>query len=203
MSATPRVVFFDVGGVLASNGWDRHARRRAADRFDIDLEEFQDRHDFVSNSFETGELDLDAYLDRTIFYRDRPFGRAVVVEFMLEQTHPFEESLAIAAEVAAGGRFLLATLNNESRALNEHRIETLGLRDHFAMFLSSCYLGVRKPEPEIFRIAIDVTQSLPEECVFIDDRELNLECAALEGMHTIHFTDAATLRTDLTDIGVL
>lgn len=203
MSAAPRTVLFDVGGVLASNGWDRHARQRAAARFDLDLEDFQDRHDFVSNAFETGELDLATYLDRTVFYRERSFSPRTLIEFMYEQTEPFAESLAIAAEVAASGRFLLATLNNESRALNDYRIETLGLRDVFSVFLSSCYLGVRKPEPEIYRIAIDVTRSAPEECVFIDDRELNLECAALEGMHTIHYTDPARLRTDLADMEVL
>ena len=100
-------------------------------------------------------------------------------------------------------RYLLATLNNESRELNEHRIETLGLHKNFSMFLSSCYLGVSKPEPEIYRIAIDVTQHSPDECLFIDDRSLNLECATLAGMRTIHFTDAAALRADLTTEGIL
>ncbi len=97
----------------------------------------------------------------------------------------------------------MATLNNESRALNDHRIEVLGLRDHFSTFFSSCYLGVRKPEPEIFRIAIDVTRSDPADCLFIDDRQLNLECASLEGMRTVQFKDPAGLRADLSDLGAL
>jgi len=198
-----RVLFFDVGGVLATNGWDRLARRRAAEAFSFDWEEFQDRHDFVSHDFETGRLDLSGYLERTLFYRERSFRRQDFIEFMMGQTKPFPDSLAIVDEVAATARYLLATLNNESRELNEHRIEKLGLSENFSMFLSSCYLGVSKPEPEIYRIAIDVMQHSPDECLFIDDRSLNLECATLAGMRTIHFTDAAGLRADLAKEGIL
>lgn len=198
-----RVLLFDVGGVLATNGWDRVARRRAADQFEFDWEEFQDRHEFVAHDFETGKLDLAGYLDRTLFYRERPFDRSQFVDFMKDQTQPFDESLAIAAELAASGRFLMATLNNESRELNEYRIQALGLSRTFSVFLSSCYLGVTKPEPEIYRIATDVTNHGPGKCLFIDDRRLNLECAELVGMQTNHFTDAATLRADLTVQGLL
>ena len=202
MPPATRVLLFDVGGVLATNGWDRQARQRAAEAFGFDWEEFQDRHDFVSHDFETGRLDLPGYLEQTLFYRERSFRRADFIEFMMGQTKPFPDSLAIVDEVAATARYLLATLNNESRELNEHRIEMLGLSKNFSMFLSSCYLGVRKPEPEIYRIAIDVTQHSPDECLFIDDRSLNLECATLAGMRTIHFTDAAGLRADLAKEGI-
>ncbi len=203
MQTTPGVILFDVGGVLATNGWDRAARRRAADAFDFDWEEFGDRHEFLAHDFETGRLDLDGYLDRTLFYRDRPFSKDDFVVFMKAQSEPYPDSLAIVAELAASERFLLATLNNESRELNEYRIEHLGLGEYFSMFLSSCYLGVSKPEPEIYRIAIDVTQHAPQECLFIDDRDLNLECATLEGMQTLHFTGAADLRIALDAEGLI
>ena len=203
MKSQIRVLLFDVGGVLATNGWDRAARRRAAGHFGFDWEEFQDRHDFVAHDFETGRLSLDGYLDRTLFYRERPFQRNDLVDFMKGQTQPFTESLGIVAELAASGRFLLATLNNESRELNEHRIQVLGLAERFSMFFSSCYLGVSKPEHEIYRIAVDVTQHAAAECLLVDDRSLNLECATLEGMRTIHFTGAADLRAELTSMGAL
>ncbi len=203
MSLTTRVLLFDVGGVLATNGWDRTARRRAAEEFGFDSKEFQNRHEFVAHDFETGQLDLVGYLDRTLFYRERPFQREDIAEFIKHQTEPYNDSLAIVAELAAYRRYLLATLNNESRELNEHRIQKLGLEKHFSIFLSSCYLGVRKPEPETYRIAIDLTQHEPAECVFIDDRLLNLECAAREGIRTIHFAGAAGLRAELIAQGVL
>lgn len=203
MPSQTRVILFDVGGVLASNGWDRYARRRATDEFGVDWEEFQDRHDLIAADFETGNLDLKEYLDRTLFYRDRSFDPDDFIEFMKRQTEPFTDSLAIAAELASSGRFVMGTLNNESRELNDHRIERLGLADYFSMFISSCYVGLRKPEPEIYRLAVDVTQHAPGECLFIDDRPLNLECAELEGMRTLHYTDTAGLRAGLIAEGVL
>ena len=203
MSAKTKVILFDVGGVLASNGWDRVARHRAADEFGFDWTEFQDRHDFVAHDFETGRLDLHGYLERTLFYRERSFQPDDFVTFMKEQTKPFEDSLTIARELAASRSYVLATLNNESRELNEHRIQILGLEEIFSMFLSSCYLGVSKPKPEIYRIAIDVTQHSPDECLFIDDRSLNLECAVREGMRTVHFTGAVDLRAQLILLGLL
>ncbi len=196
-----KVLFFDVGGVLLSNGWDRHSRREACQHFDLDWEDFQDRHDFVFTDFEIGELTLDGYLQRTVFYRDRPFTRDEFYSFMKSQSEALPESMALLRELSESGTYLLATLNNESRELNEYRIEKFGLGDHFSLFLSSCYLGVRKPEPEIYQIAVDVTR-VPEQCVFIDDRELNLECADLAGIRAIHFRNVKQLRGSLTELGV-
>jgi putative hydrolase of the HAD superfamily len=202
MSNDVTVIFFDVGGVLLSNGWDRESRRAAADRFDLDWEDFQDRHDQVSAPFETGALDLATYLERTVFYRSRPFDRSDFADFMKAQTEPIPESLEVLSDLSASGNYLLATLNNESRELNEYRIDRFRLREHFSMFLSSCYLGVRKPEPEIYEMAIAITQQPAGQCLFVDDRELNLECAVTAGIRTIHFRDAEGLRTSLGDAGV-
>ena len=199
---TIEVIFFDVGGVLGTNGWDRHSRRAACDRFDLDWEDFQDRHDFVSSAFETGEMDLTTYLERTIFYREREFTPADFAGFMRGQSVPDEAALEVVRRVGDGGRYLLATLNNESRELNEHRIGKFGLADHFTMFLSSCYLGVRKPEPEIYRIAVDLVQRPAEACVFVDDRALNLECAVMAGIKPVHFGGADRLPGQLAELGV-
>lgn len=196
------VLLFDVGGVLLTNGWDRPSRRRACDHFGLDWEEFGDRHDLVAADFETGRLTMDDYLQRTVFYRDRPFGREQLIAYMQSLSQPLPGSLELLGSLAATDRYLLATLNNESRELNEYRIETFGLRSHFSLFLSSCYLGVSKPEKEIYRMAIDLTQHRPEDCVFIDDRLLNLECAELEGIHPIHFRSPGELQTSLGALGV-
>ena len=197
-----KVLLFDVGGVLLSNGWDRASRRLACQRFALDWEDFQDRHDLVSGDFERGKLTIDEYLERTVFYRERPFTRQEFIAFMKAQSEPFPESLALLGDLAASGEYLLATLNNESRELNEHRIDTFGLRDYFTMFLSSCYLGMRKPNAGIYGVAVDVLQHRPEECVFIDDRELNLECAGRAGIQPIHYQDAQQLRDSLAGLGV-
>ncbi len=197
-----KVLLFDVGGVLLSNGWDRESRRLACQRFDLDWEDFQDRHDFVAADFDTGKLTLDGYLDRTVFYRDRSFTRDDFIAFMKAQSEPIPDSLQLVRELGATGDYVLATLNNESRELNEHRIDTFGLREYFTMFLSSCYLGMKKPEAEIYGVAVDILQHRPDECVFIDDRQLNLECAERAGINAIHFRGAEHLRTSLAEFGV-
>ena len=201
--AEPSVIFFDVGGVLLTNGWDRVARREACKTFDLDWEDFQDRHDFVADAFERGHTDLSTYLHRTVFYRDRSFTRTDFVDFIKSRSMRMPESLNVLHRLSATGRYVLATLNNESREINEHRIDTFGLRDHFHMFLSSCYLGIRKPEPEIYATAVDIVQRPPEEALFIDDRALNLECAALAGITPIHFETAEGLLDDLATAGVV
>ena len=197
-----KVLLFDIGGVLLTNGWDRNSRRLACERFDLDWEDFQDRHEFVAPDFETGKLTMTEYLQRTVFYRERPFTEEEFVGFMKAQSKAMPESMALLADLAASGKYLLATLNNESRELNDHRIETFRLREYFSAFMSSCYLGMRKPEEDIYRVAVDIIQHQPDECVFIDDRELNLECADRAGLKSVHFKHADQLRTSLNELGV-
>lgn len=195
-------IFSDVGGVLGTNGWDHGERAAAAAQFGFDLVEFESRHEFLAAALDTAQLTLDQYLDRTIFYRDRPFTREAFRQFMIGQSKPYPESLQVIGRVAASGKYLLATLNNESLELNAYRIEAFGLRHIFKFYLSSCYLGVRKPNAAIYQAALQLTQQEPARCVFIDDRALNLECAQHEGMKTIQFRNAAQLEQDLRALGV-
>ena len=194
-------IFWDVGGVLLSNAWDRAQRERALEQFKLDEEEFDDRHGMVVSSFERGKISLDEYLDRTIFYRPRPFTRGVFREFMFSLSQPQREVLAFARELSASGKYLMATINNESKELNQYRIQTFGLREIFTLFVSSCFVGFRKPEQPIYRLALEITQKPPEECCFIDDRALNLECARQLGMHTIEMQDIEQLKRDLLRLG--
>lgn len=195
-------LFFDVGGVLATNGWDRQARRNCVESFELDWDEYQDRHEFVSDAFETGAMTIDDYLDRTVFYRDRSFTRSSFIDAMKGESRADPEALELIKRLAGTGKYLLATLNNESRELNAHRVETFGLRRYFSAFLTSGYLGVKKPDERMYRLALDLTQRDPEECVFVDDRPLNLKCAALLGMTGIHFETVGQLETDLAGLGV-
>lgn len=195
-------VFSDVGGVLLTNGWDRSARDKLVEQFGLEGEDFEDRHQRVGAGLDTGQLEIDPYLDRTIFYRPRSFPKQAVREFMFAQSKAIPGSLALVARLAQTRQVLLATLNNESRELNLYRIEKFGLRNYFAVFFSSCFLGVQKPDPQIYRLALDLSQRAPEECVFIDDRPVNLECARQLGIHTIQFLNAAQLEGDLRSLGV-
>ena len=195
-------VFCDVGGVLLTNGWDHGERTRLVEKFGLDGADFEGRHQMLAAALDAGQLDLDQYLDRTIFYRPRAFRKQEVRDFIYAQSEALPESLAVIGRLAQTRRVFLATLNNESRELNLHRIEKFGLRNYFSVFFSSCYLGVSKPDPQIYRLALDLSQQPAQECVFIDDRSLNLECAHRLGLHTIQFLNAEQLENDLHTLGV-
>ena len=195
-------LFWDVGGVLLSNAWDHTQRQQAIEKFGLEREEFSERHELVFSSFERGKISLDEYLDRTVFYRVQPFTRDEFKNYMYSLSTPDEAALAFAKELADSGRYLMGTINNESRELNAYRIEKFGLRSIFRIFVSSCYVGLRKPEEGIYKLTLDVTQQAPEQCCFIDDRALNLEVAKRLGMHTVEMHGAEQLRTELKTIGV-
>jgi len=197
-----RAIFWDVGGVLLTNAWDREQRTIALEHFHLDEEEFHDRHEMVVSSFERGKISLNEYLDRTVFYRERPFTRDAFRDFMFSLSQPFPEVIAFAQKLAASGKYLTSTINNESRELNYYRIEKYGLRTVFRLFISSCFVGFRKPERDIYRLALELTQIPAEECCFIDDRALNLECAVKLGMRTIQMENLEQLRGDLGKLGV-
>lgn len=196
-------LFSDVGGVLLTNGWDRKSRSNAAERFELDWDEFQDRHELVASAFDKGQLGLEEYLNRTVFYRPRVFTPEQFKEFMLAQSQACPDSLAVMDRVARGRKYLLATLNNESLELNHYRIEHFGLRKYFTVFFSSCFLGVKKPDKAIYRLALQMTQRAPGECVFVDDRPLNLECARALGIRTILFQNAGQLERELRELGIV
>lgn len=195
-------VFFDIGGVLGTNAWDRDQRARAVERFDLD-DEFEGRHQEVVGEFESGRLSLHDYLESVIFYCPRSFTREEIVAFMFSQSEPFPESLDIARQLSRRPGLRLMTLNNESAELNLHRIAAFGLREIFSAFLSSCWLGVRKPQPVIFERALAIVQARPERVVFVDDREQNLAPARAQGYGTIHFTSAPELEKSLRGLGLL
>ena len=195
-------IFWDVGGVLLSNAWDRSQRERAREQFKLDGAEFLDRHEMLVSSLERGKISLQEYLERTIFYRPRAFTPDAFKEFMFSLSKPIPETLQLAKDLSRSCRYLMSTINNESKELNLFRIRTFGLREIFSLFVSSCFVGLRKPEEGIYRLALEITQRLPEECCFVDDRPLNLDSAAKLGMQIVQMKDATQLRHDFGKMGV-
>lgn len=195
-------LFWDIGGVILTNGWDRNSRREAASAFNFDYEEFQDRHDLSFPAFDSGQITLNEYLDRTLFYRTRSFSREEFTAFMFAQSKEYSDTRAVLAAAARAGKYFIGSINNEPFELNQYRIEAFHLRRDLLVFFSSCYVRSRKPEETIFRVALEVTQCPPEQCVFIDDRPLNLESPRRLGMSVIHHQNAEQLRTELRNLGV-
>ena len=196
-------VFFDIGGVLGTNGWDHEQRTRALEKFGVEDEDFEHRHQQVVSEFENGAMSLEEYLDVTVFYAPRMFSREDFELYMLSLSEPNPYSIQVAKHLAATGRVRLMTMNNESAVLNVYRIDHFGLREIFPTFLSSCWLGVRKPQRAFFERGLGIAQADPKSSLLIDDRDQNLAPAAALGMRTIRFTDAESLAQHLAGYGVL
>jgi putative hydrolase of the HAD superfamily len=190
-------IFFDIGGVLGSNGWDREQRQRAIERFNLDADDFQWRHEDLIGEWEEGRITLDEYLDIAVFHTQRDFSRSAFIRFMLDQSIPNRDTVAIARELAQMSRFTMMTLNNESEELNAYRIIEFGLAPIFEAFISSCYLSVRKPFRRFYNRALGIAQCEPSKSLFIDDRQQNLTPAQSMGMNVILFKSAPQLRADL------
>jgi putative hydrolase of the HAD superfamily len=183
-----KALFTDVGGVILTNGWDGGARKRAAEQFHLDLAEVDQRHHLTFDTYEIGKLSLDDYLDRIVFYEPRSFSREDFKTFVFAQSKPFPEMIDLIRRTKARNSLKLAVVSNEGRELTEYRIRQFGLADFVDFFVSSCFVHFRKPDTDIFRMAIDMAQTPPEQTVYLDDRPLFVEVARTMGLQAIHHT---------------
>jgi putative hydrolase of the HAD superfamily len=196
------VILFDVGGVLLTNGWDNRERAKVLEQFHLDRTAFEARHPDPYRAWERGAIPVEAYLDATVFTEPRIFSHQEFFAAMCANSLPLPNgALGILGELAASNQYLLGALNNEARETNEYRFKQFGLNGYFKVKLSSCYLGLRKPDQAIFRLALDILGRPAHRILFIDDREENTAAAALAGMKAIHFQNADALRVELVSLG--
>jgi putative hydrolase of the HAD superfamily len=195
-------LFWDIGGVLLTNGWDVEVRRRAAEYFRLDWRDFESRHERLAAPLEMRQLTLHEYLEQTVFHVPRPYTISEFIKFMLGQSKPCPRTLRVAEEIARMKRYLMAAISNESLELTLYRIHKFSLRDYFCVFFSSCFLGARKPDAKIFSLALEMTARSAEECLFIDDRPENAAGARALGMRAIEYRSVAQLRSELRNHGV-
>lgn len=198
------VILFDIGGVLLTNGWDHRERTAIVEQFHLDGAALEAHHAKAFESWERGELTLDEYLDAVVFYEPRSFTREEFFAAICAQSKKLPDgALCILEELAASHRCMLGSLNNEARETHEFRMSNFGLRNFLNFTFTSCYMGIRKPDPNIYRHALGILGAAPERAVFIDDRLENVAAAAAVGMKAIRFTGADTLRRDLQSLQVL
>ncbi len=204
MSEAPSTtcLFLDIGGVLLTNGWDHEARQRAATNFQLDAAETEERHQLVVDTYEEGRLTLEAYLDRVIFHQQRTFTRAQFQRFMFAQSHAYPEMLDLIARLKVRHRLKIVVVSNEGRELNEHRIRTFELAGLVDAFITSCFVHVRKPDADIFRLALDIAQAPPGNVVYIENTPMFVEIAEALGLRGIHHTDYETTRAKLAALGL-
>ena len=204
-----RTIFWDIGGVILSNGWDRDQRARVLGPLGVDLAGYEKRHPSENFYWERGRIDAATFFDRTIFKprNSEPSKLNFTFDDLWpkvcgESSFPYPESFDILVALKSSGHFKLATLNNESIELNEYRLDTFGLRQQFDYFICSGHINEMKPHPDIFRAAIRISGQPASTAVFIDDKQENIDAAVYHGMHGIRFESPAQLRSSLADLGI-
>jgi putative hydrolase of the HAD superfamily len=184
-SAPVTALFLDIGGVMLTNGWDRRSREAAAKKFNLDLDELNDRHRMTFDTYEAGKLNLDEYLKRAVFYQPRPFTIEDFRAFMYDQSEAYPEMIELVRGLKAKYGLRIAVVNNEGRELNEHRIRTFKLYEFVDFFISSCFVHFRKPDVDIWKVALDIAQVPRENVVYIDDRNMFVQVAESLGLRGI------------------
>jgi len=195
-------LFLDIGGVLLTNGWDRQARERAAKTFKLDLGEMQERHHLTFDTYEVGKTTLDEYLIRVVFYKRRPFTPGQFKNFMFEQSKPFPQMIELVGELKQRYGLKIAVVSNEGRELTSHRIRKFKLDRFVDFFISSCFVHFRKPDADIFRIALDIAQVPAARVVYIEDRPIFVQVAETLGIRGIHHTDYNSTCAKLASFGL-
>ena len=195
-------LFLDIGGVLLTNGWDRHSRMHAAETFHIDFGEMDERHHLTYDTYEAGKLSLEEYLNRVIFYEERPFTVGEFRTFMLSRSKPYNEMIDLIRVLKTHHHLKTVAVSNEGRELTRYRIQQFSLDEVIDTFVSSCFVHFRKPDLDIYQIALDVSQSAPEQVVYIDDRRLFVEVADGLGIRGIHHTSYQATHEALDELGL-
>jgi len=184
-----KIIFSDIGGVLLTNGWGHESRQAAAAKFGFDYTEMNILHEFIFNVYEIGKISLDEYLNTTLFYRARNFTKQAFIEFMLLQSAELPTlQWLIQFKKKHTSRFRFISINNEGKELNDYRIRQFKLHDCFDAFISSCEVGMRKPDPGIFQLAMGIAQVSPEQCIYFDDRQILVDAASKTGMACFRHT---------------
>jgi putative hydrolase of the HAD superfamily len=201
-SSKINTLFLDIGGVLLTNGWGRNARSRAAKEFYLDEDEFSERHHMTFDTYEEGKLSLDEYLNRVVFYEPRPFTAQDFKKFMFDQSRPIEAMINLIRRLKADHRLKTVAVSNEGRELTEYRVKEFRLYEIIDAFISSCFVHFRKPDEDIYRIALDVSQVRPEQVAYLDDRKMFVEVARGLGIIGIHHTGYESTLAALKDMGL-
>ena len=199
-AAALKVLFFDIGGVLLTNGWGRDSRKLAAEQFGLDYDEVNEIHNFIFNVYEIGSIDLDEYLDTVIFNHPRDFTREDFKEFIFSRSQELPDTLAWLKQWKKDSGFRIISINNEGKELNDYRVKKFKLHEVFDAFVSSCEVNMRKPDPGIFKLAMGIAQVLPQQCVYFDDRIMFANAAQKLGIRSFQHTSFESTKKILEDL---
>lgn len=195
-----KALFVDIGGVLLTNGWDHSMRQQAAQLFGLDLVEMDKRHALTFDTYEIGKITLEEYLTRIVFYEPRSFSREEFKQFMFKQSQPYPSMIDLISTLKIHYHLKIVAVSNEGRELVDYRVNRFDLRKFIDFFVFSCFVHLRKPDTEIYKLALDLAQVEPNQAIYIDDRSMLVEIATQLGMKGIHHTSTETTQKALEDI---
>jgi len=195
-------LFLDIGGVLLTDGWNRESRKSAATIFKLDHNEMEDRHQLTFDTYEEGDLTLNEYLKRVVFYETRKFSEEDFTKFIFKQSLPYHDTIAFFKELKNRYHLKIIALSNEGRELNAFRVKKFKLNEIFDAFISSSFVHHRKPDATIFCIASDISQTAPEHSLYIDNTLMFVKVAQSIGMKGIHYEGLIKLKNQLKRYGL-
>jgi len=195
-------LFLDIGGVLLTDGWGLDYRSAAAKAFKLDPKELETRHHQAFDTYEAGKLSLDDYLKQVVFHQKRSFTRAQFKGFMLAQSKPYPQMIALIRGLKAKYGMKILVVSNEGRELNAHRIRKFKLDGFVDAFISSCFVHLRKPDPEFFRLALDIAQVPPQHVLYIENTPMFVQVAEGLGIPSLLHTDYASTCRKLALLGL-
>jgi putative hydrolase of the HAD superfamily len=202
MQSQITTLLVDIGGVLLTNGWDQNSRRHAAETFGLDYDEMSERHHLTFDTYEEGKLSLDEYLRRVVFYQERSFSREEFKTFMYAQSKPYPDMIKLIRGLKTQYSLRVAAVSNEGRELTMYRVQQFELRTFVDFFISSCFVHYRKPDEDMYRIALDISQAQSEQVIYIDDRAMFVEVARDLGLTGIVHSGYEATRTSLEGLGL-
>ncbi len=195
-------LLLDIGGVLLTNGWGRESRKNAARTFNLDRDDMEERHHLTFDTYEEGKVSLDEYLSRVVFCRQRAFSPEAFKRFMFDQSRAFPDMIGLIKDVKQRFGLKIIAVNNEGRELSIHRISTFSLDSFIDFFVSSCFVHYRKPDLDIYQMALDTGNVPKEQALYIDDRALFVEVAQNLGIRGIHHRTYEETKRELAELGL-
>jgi putative hydrolase of the HAD superfamily len=121
---------------------------------------------------------------------------------MFAQSKPFPEMIELVTQLKLRLGMKIAIVSNEGRELNAHRIQRFKLDRFVDCFISSCFVHIRKPDVDIFRLALDIAQVQASQAVFIDNTPMFVKIAEGLGIQSILHTDCKSTRARLSALGL-
>ena len=197
-----RALFIDIGGVLLTDGWSHEGAIELARKFGLDAEALNHRHSQALETYELGKLNMDQFLDLVVFDVKRPFTGAQFARSLYDQSEAFPQMITMVKELKEKFGLKIVVVSNEGRGLNEFRIKKFKLTSFVDSFISSCYVCLRKPDIDIFRLALETNQVSKDQVVYIDNTQMFVQIAEIMGIRSVLHVDYHSTRVQLASYGL-